>query len=356
MSSLGKNNKKNYSFKEGNNPLFPISNKNINFLYNNALKLNINSDKTKNNNKKLNSNISSNLQHKKFVENSPDNSRLKLPKYKQIEFPPNINISDNRLIEIYGKNKSKSNRKQYLSSNKTNINLMSNTSRNNFDIIPSKNALGTSQNINNNKNKNNKYSLRKQNIKNIEIFDTNNNNSYFNNINIVYNNSSTDIKKIGDNNLNNQKTNLNNIYSNIKLKTDINNIGLNTPKQPNIKLIFNNKNNNNNGNLDLPIALKRKDSSLPLANTNDGNKGKSSIDKNMFDKEYKLYLKRPKRNVSNINSEININLNNFVKEKSCQNLGINKKNKKIKCPEDLHFYYILAIQEGKKNETEMEKD
>lgn len=348
MSSIGKNNKNNYAFKEGNNPLFPITNKNINvYNYNNALKLNINSDNFKNNNKKLNSNISTNLQHKRFVENSPFNSKFKMSNYKQLDFP--ANISDNKLLDIYGKNKS--NKRQYLSSNKTNIDLMPNTTRNNFDIISSKNVLGASQNI----NKNNKYNLRKQNRKNIEIFEASNN-SYFNNINIIYNNSSTNIKKITDSNLNSQKSKLN---SNIKLKTDINNIGLNTPKEGNIKLVFSNKNNNNgkNSNLDLPITLKRKDSSLPLTNTNIGNKVKSSIDKNIFDNEYKLYLKRPKRNASNINTGSNLNLNNFIKERSNRNLEINsKKNQKIKCPEDLHFYYILVIQEGKKNEKKMEKD
>ena len=33
-----------------------------------------------------------------------------------------------------------------------------------------------------------------------------------------------------------------------------------------------------------------------------------------------------------------------------------KKKKKIKGPEDLHFYYILVIQEGKKKEKQFEKD
>ena len=350
MSSFGKNSRKNNSFKEGNNPLFPISNKNNNlYNYNNALKININADILKNNNKKLNSNISTNLQHKIFVENSPVNSKIKISKNKQLDF--SSNISDNKLIDIYGKgkSKSKSNKKKYLSSNKTNINLMPNTTRNNYNIISSKNILATPQKINNNKN-----SLRK---KNIEIFDSNNN-SYFKKINKFYNNSSTDINKIAASNLINQKTNL---YSNIKLRTDVNYTGLNSPKEGNIKLLFRNKNDNNgkNNNLDLPITLKRKDSSLPLAYTNPGNNMKYSIDKNIFDSEYKLYLKRPKKNASNENSGINLNLNNFVEGKNIKNLDNNtKKNKKIKkiCPEDLHFYYILVIQEGKKNETQMEKD
>jgi hypothetical protein len=271
------------------------------------------------------------------------NSKLKISKIKQLDCPSNI--SDNKLMNIYGKGKS--NKKKFLSSNKTNINLMHNTTRNNYDIISSKNVLmGTFQKKNNNKN-----SLRKKNRKNIEIFDSNNN-SYFNNINIIYNNSSTDINKIADNNLNTQKTNLN---SNLKLKTDIKNIGLNSPKDAKIKLIFKNKNENNgkNSKLDLPMALKRKDSSLPLTYTNPGNNVKYSIDKKFFDSEKKLYLKRPKRNASNINCEPNLNLDNFVKEK----MEINtKKNKKFKCPEDLHFYYILVIQEGKKDEKHMEKD
>ena len=31
-----------------------------------------------------------------------------------------------------------------------------------------------------------------------------------------------------------------------------------------------------------------------------------------------------------------------------------KKNKIYKCPEELHFYYISVLQEGKKNENEFE--
>ena len=46
-------------------------------------------------------------------------------------------------------------KEKFLSTNKTNINLIPNTTRNDFDIIPSKNVLGTSQNINNFFRKNN---------------------------------------------------------------------------------------------------------------------------------------------------------------------------------------------------------
>ena len=375
MNTNVKNNEnKKYLFKEVNNPLFPISNKTPNSLnYYSALKLNINTDFKKH--KKLTSNdIISNFQHKKMIENSAmsnfkeinkeySSSRIKeesqiiklnnskLSKIKPLDFSTNIN--DNGIIEKY-KNNNNYKKKSLLSANKarnkSNINLERASTKiyqNNLNIISSKN-LGNSQILNiKNRNNSNAFSVRKTNPnKNIIDINNSNNNSYFNNI-IINNNSSTNINS--NSNLNNKKKSNSNYY----LKTDIINRVNKTPKESNVKLIFTNKNISGKKLEDPPIILKRKDSSsLPLANTNPGNDLKISIDKNIFNGEYKLHLKKPKRNISNEN---NMNLNNYMNIKE-EKEKLKRKKDKVNGPEDLHFFYISFIQEGKLKEKEFEKD
>ena len=210
--------------------------------------------------------------------------------------------------------------------------------------------MGKSQIFNKN---NNTYNLKKPNNKNniIEIANSNNN-SFYKNI-IINNNSSKNINP--NSNLLNQKKSNNNYY----LKTEKYNIGAKTPKESNIKLIFNNKNINGKKLEDTPIILKKKDSSLPLKNNN-GNNLKVSIDKNASNGEYKLHLKKPTKNISNDNNIINMNLNNYINiqkdEKIILENNYKEKKKKINGPEDLHFYYIKVIQEGKETEIGFEKD
>ena len=49
-----------------------------------------------------------------------------------------------------------------------------------------------------------------------------------------------------------------------------------------------------------------------------------------------------------------MNVNNFINIK--KNLQNNTKKDMIRGPEDLHFYYIVVIQDGKKTEKQFEKD
>jgi len=369
--NIKNNENKKYMFKEGSNPLFPISNKTPNLLnYYSAIKLNIKTD-LKRPNKRLASNDLNNLQHKKMVENSSgvklfkeinktysssrpkDENQLnklnnsKLSKIKPLEVSPNINDRDN--IEKY--KKSNSTHKRVLLSatkaiNKTNIDLdIPKEYKNNLNVISQKN-FGNSQII----NKNNIYNSRKPNNKNNIIEITNSNsNSYYKNI-IVNNNSSKNISS--NSNLINQKKSVNNYY----LKTEINNRVTQTPKEPSVKLIFNNKNIFGKKFEETPIILKKKDSSLPLTNTNSRINLKVSQDKNAFNGEYKLQLKKPTRNNSNENNIINMNLNNYINIKKDEKIIVEnnykEKKKNIKGPEDLHFYFIQVIQEGKKSEID----
>ena len=377
MSQVKNINKKNI-FKEGSNPLFPISNKNLNsFQYYSAV--NINAKNESNKHKKLSSNdIITNANHKKNIDNSSgmrnfkeinktysssrpkeDNQLLKinyskLSKIKPLDFTGNINNS-----QVFDKNNNNKHKKSLLSANKaynrTNINLEIDASKffkNNINIISPKN-LGNSQVFNKN-NHNNIYSLRKPNVnKNIIQITNSNNNSYYNNI-IINDNSSTNINT--NLKINNNKRPANN---NFYLLTDKNRIYTKSPKESNVKLIFTNTKiiNKKTDTHDGPIILKKKESSsLPLTYTNPGGKKTtSSIDKNILNGEYKLHLKRPKKNNSNENI-INMNVNNFINIKKNLKSNYNTKKDMIKGPEDLHFYYISVIQDGKKTEKHFEKD
>ena len=380
MALNRKNNEnKKFMFKEGSNPLFPISNKTPNLLnYYSAIKLNSKSD-LKRPNKRLASNDLNNFQHKKFIENSSgikilkeinktysssrpkeENQNIKLnntkpSKIKPLDFSPNINDSATKIEKIEkNKNNNNSHKRALLSANKiynkTYINFDELDYKNNLNVISPHN-MGKSQIFNKN---NNIYNLKKPNNKNNIIEITNsNNNSYYKNI-IINNNSSKNINP--NSKLINQKRSNNNYY----LKTDKYNIGAKTPKESNKILIFNNKNINGKKLEDTPIILKKKDSSLPLKNNNNGNNVKVSIDKNAFNNEYKLHLKKPTKNITNDNNIINMNLNNYINiqkdEKIILENNYKQKKKNINGPEDLHFYYIQVIQEGKKTEIEFEKD
>ena len=315
-------------FKEGSNPLFPILNKTPNLLnYYSAIKLNSKSD-LKRPNKRLASNDLNNFQHKKFIENSSgikilkeinktysssrqkeENPNIKLnntkpSKITPLDFSPNINDSATKIEKIEkNKNNNNSHKRALLSANKiynkTYINFDMLDYKNNLNVISPHN-LGKSQIFNNN----NIYNLKKPNKNNIIEITNSNNNSYYKNI-IINNNSSKNINP--NSKLINQKKSNNNYY----LKTDKYNIGAKTPKDSSVKLIFNNKNINSKKLEDTPIILKKKDSSLPLKNNNDGNNLKVSIDKNALNGEYKLHLKKLK-NIKNDNNIINMNLNNYI--------------------------------------------
>ena len=339
MASYEKNKAKNFGFKEGNNPSFPLPNKKINLInYYSALKLDNKKD-FKRLKKNTNTKTYTDLEYKNIIENSSrlNNSKIKI---KPLDFSSNTNSS--KILENIIK-ENMNNKKPLLISNKTNINSGINTTRDNrsnINIISPKSIFDKSQVINiNNVNKKNIINQINPNIsKNlIEISESSNNKSYINNI--IINNSST---------------NINSDHVNNNSKIHINNIEINSPKESNVKLIFKNNNSTKKlkvDNLDTPIVLKRNESPFPFSATN------QNILKNMnnFNGHYKLSFKN-KRNISDLNDILNADyIKNFINNELKFKYEL-KKKKKISGPEDLHFYYILMIQDGKKNEIEFEKD
>ena len=158
------------------------------------------------------------------------------------------------------------------------------------------------------------------------------------------------------------------------MKNDINDPCLNTPNNNNNvnKIIIDSKNSNILGT---PDGIYRKNKIL-LSNTTPENNLKISLEKN----NHKILNKIENKINNNRNNIITIKPNkndHIILESICNSKGYNsktirnkytidsndankdslKKNikKKVyKCPEELHFYYITAIQEGRKNEIEFE--
>ena len=339
MASYDKNRNKIFGLKQRNNPSFPISNKKINLLnYYAAVNLDNKID-IKRLKKSTKLNTYTNLDYKKMIENSPrlNNSKIKI---KPLDFSSDTNSS--RILEnIIKENMNK--QKPHLISNKTNINFGINTTRdnrNNLNIISPKNLYEKSQIINyNNVNKRNIINQISPNIsKNlIEISESSNNKSYINNI--IINNSST---------------NINSEHNNNNSKININNLEINSPKESNVKLIFKNNNTSKQlkvDNSDKPITININESPLLFTPTSQN----IIKNKNIFNGHYKLNFKK-KRNISDLNDIINVDsMKNFIKY-DLKLKNEQKKKNKIRGPEDLHFYYISMIQDGKKNEFEFEKD
>ena len=366
MNLHGKNsNKKKYMCKEISNPLFPISNKLPNtFNYYSTTKLNLKSDKNRHT-KQLSTNDLMSFQNKRIGKN-PSSSKFikeinktysseKLKNDSKINksnnskvtnlklFQISSNKNNNDLSEKYSNYKNK--QKSFLSEYKThyntnsNIEMPSKDNKFNINIISPKN-LSNARAFNNK----NTFTQPKSNIKrNVTEIAYSSKSSYYNNI-IINNNSSNNI------NVKDAKKASNNNY----LKIDISNRIIKTPKGSNVKLIFQNNNIFGQKFEETPILLKGKDSSsLPLTNKNSGNNLKISIDKNLFNGEYKIHMKKPNKKVNNENNYINMNLKNYIKNDKDENLDKNYlMKKKINGPEDLHFYYIIVIQEGKQKEME----
>ena len=329
MASSGKNKSKKNSFKVGNNLLFPISNEKINLVnYYSALKLNKKMD-LKKQSKNINVNTYNNIQNKKMIETTElNNSKIKI---KPLEFSSSTNNS--QILEKIVK-ETKNKKQPRLTLNKTNNNFRMDTSRenmNNKNISSPNNNFDKSQININRVNKNNLFNSSNQNIyKNIVEINKSNSKPYINNI--IINNSSTNINS-----------------SQINNNSKINNIEINSQKKSNVKLIFNNNTNSPKklkiDNLDFTFSLKRKDS--PLAST--------STNQNLSKGNYKILFKK-QRNISDLNDILNNdNINNFIKPEFNFN-NEPKKKKKIRGPEDLHYYYISVIQKGKKKEIEFEKE
>ena len=165
----------------------------------------------------------------------------------------------------------------------------------------------------------------------------------------------------------------------IHIKTDINDIYKNSPKDRNNNLLFENKNSlgkpldintKNSYIMGTPYNFLKANNLIALHNTTPENKLKFSLDKNK-----KILL-----NENNSNK----NTNRILTIKPCKNEHIilesiphiydsktiktkftldsietnqdylKKKKKGNKCPEELHFYYVTVLQEGKKNENSFE--
>ena len=165
----------------------------------------------------------------------------------------------------------------------------------------------------------------------------------------------------------------------IHIKTDINDIYKNSPKDRNNNLLFENKNSlgkpldintKNSYIMGTPYNFLKANNLIALHNTTPENKLKFSLDKNK-----KILL-----NENNSNK----NTNRILTIKPCKNEHIilesiphiydsktiktkftldsietnqdylKEKKKGNKCPEELHFYYVTVLQEGKKNENSFE--
>ena len=212
------------------------------------------------------------------------------------------------------------------------------------------------------------------------------------NENYSYNKNINNEISSNNSNLATKRETIGKLYAN----TDITEMGLNTPKNNNnFKLVLPNKNlfdkkvvincKNNNNILGTPFDNFNKKNQILLTNTTPENKLKNTFignNQNKMKEEIKLKLKKPKENGRNINNN-NINTikpsknehliiesignsnnydSNLINRKfTIDSNKINKdylkqikKNKLYKCPEELHFYYISVLQEGKKNEFEFE--
>ncbi len=279
------------------------------------------------------------------------NSKYKLSKVVSNDF--SARIKNSKILDIYNNKNTFNQMNSFkIESNSTFDNLNKNKFKltNNSNII-NNNSINDLRNLNLNIKKNSKE------------FTTND--SYNNNL---FNENSTN-----NSNLATKRETIGNQY----MKTDINDIYLNTPKEINYekRIIIDSKNKNLMGT---PDALLRKNNKIILSNTTPENKIKISIEKNNknISKDLKIKSKN-NQNTNNINTikqnknehiilesisnsngynsktiknKYTIDSNNFDKEVLKQN----KKIKIYKMPEELHFYYISSIQDGKKNEIELE--
>ena len=294
-------------------------------------------------------------------ENKSLSSKYKLSKITSNDLSTRINKS--KISDIYNK--------KYDNSNSFKIETNVTFDNNKINILKTSNIINDSIN-----------GLRNLNIKNRtkENIYTNND-TYKNNTNLINDNSTNN----SNSNLATKRETIGNLY----LKTDINDIYINTPKDNNYKLdnfdkklvIF-----KNNEIFGTPGGLLRKNNKILLANTTPENKIKISLDQNK-QKIVDSSLKLKTRKNRNDDNNTNINSNNITTIKPSKNEHIilesinnsnantktiknkitidsiqfnqdsliqKKKNKLNKCPEELHFYYITVLQEGKKNEIEFE--
>ena len=303
------------------------------------------------------------------------NSKYKLSKIISYDISSKTNTS--RLLDTYN-NTNNTFKTSQLNSFKIDSNTVfdNNYNSNNFKNLRNTNITSNSNSLNGKRNLN----IKRGTNENINS----NNDSYSNNI---FNENSTN-----NTNLESKRGTTGHSY----MKTDINDYYLKTPNDNNnIKLVLPNKNFfdkklviNRNEKTDIfgtPYGLLRKNNDLLLLKGTSEIKLKcSSVEKNnnnnILNERIKLSAINPKTNDKN-NNNINtikpsknehiilesISNCDEIKDKTknrkftidsknltTDNLKSVKKNKIYKCPEELHFYYISVLQEGKKNETEFE--
>lgn len=393
MTSYDKKNinKNKYLYKEGNNLISPLNN-------NQPKSLNINIFSELNNQKQLNfpninpkfNKLTPVIQNKKNNNNSHGknniieiskvfsfskeknenkinkimNSKYKLSKVVSNDLSSRINES--KILDIYNNTKNTTK-----ASPLNSFKMETNSTYDNINIFKDSIKINN-KSINGLRN----IDINKRNI--------NENYSYNNNIN----------NEISSNNSNiaTKRETIGKLYAN----TDISETGLNTPKNNNNvklvlpnknifdkKLVINCKNNINNNILGTPFESFDKKNQILLTNTTPENKLKNAFiegNQNKMKEEIKLKIKKQKdngRNNNNINTikpskNEHLIIESIGNSNNCDSKLVNrkftidsnklnkdylkqvKKNKLYKCPEELHFYYISVLQEGKKNEFEFE--
>lgn len=385
MSSQDKNlNKEKSIFKQGSNLLSRINN------YQQQNSLNIFSNLKKVNNVNF-PNINSKINKLVPVMHSKQNSDVtginsvsEISKTYSLSKPKNENNlnkianSKYKLSKIVASELSSNIRTSRILDTYSNAKTTSKTSQNNSIKIEINNTSDNKGNLNN---------LKKSNVINA----SNSNNNILNlkiNKKIINEkiNSSNDsfydkiIKEISS--ANNSSGNMGKkreTIGHIHIKTDINDIYMNTPKDKNMKLLFENKNSlgkkleintQNSYIMGTPYNFLRTNNPIVLPNTTPENKLKCSLDKNkkLLQNENnsnknnnRILTIKPSKNEHIILESIpHVYDSKTIKTKfTLDSIETNqdylKENKKVnKCPEELHFYYVTVLQEGKKNENSFE--
>jgi hypothetical protein len=287
------------------------------------------------------------------------NSKYKLSKIVASELSSNIRTS--RILDTY-----------------SNAKTTSKTSQNNSIKIEINNTSDNKGNLNNLKksnvinasNSNNNILNLKINKKIINEKISSSNDSFYDKI----------IKELSAaNNSNGNMGKKRETIGHIHIKTDINDIYKNSPKDKNMKLIFENKNSlekkmeintQNSYIMGTPYNFLKVNNQIALPNTTPEIKLKCSLDKNnkLLQKEAnsnknnnRILTIKPNKNEHIILESIpHVYDSKTIKTKfTLDSIETNqeylKENKKgYKCPEELHFYYITVLQEGKKNENSFE--
>ena len=383
MSSVDKKtNNSKYTLKVGNNLLNPLNTNQVKYLNNISRLKKDNQVNFPEINPKYNKltpvfqikHNNFNSQGKKIIV---ENSKTSLPKtkkdnkmnvkYKMSKITVNdlsAKINTNRLLDSYN-NTNDTFKSSQLNSFKIDANsIFDNLNKNNYKNIRSSNKVGKNKSINGKRYLNSKKTCDNINSKN---------DSYYNN-NILNENSTN------HSNLESKRD------SHSCMKTEINDYYLKTPTDNNIKLLLPNKNffdkkliikNEKTDLFGTPYGLLKKNNDLLLVKGLTEIKLKCSIDNNNNNKIYNQRLKlnaiNQKTNINNINT-IKPSKNEHIilesiSSSNCEDLKnkriftinskelnkdnikqVKKNNKPYKCPEELHFYYITVLQEGKKNE------